>query len=70
MGMLGGLIGRVSQHVVEQRKKTVEAFWSQMEHMFGRLGMGSDGTGVLHEKLQNRMSGLPNVPTGETHKTR
>jgi hypothetical protein len=52
MGMLWGLIGRVSEHVVEQAQKTVEALRCEMEHMFGRLGTGSDGTGVLHEKLQ------------------
>lgn len=69
MGMLGGLIGRVSQHVVEQREETVEALWSQMEHMFGSLGMGSDRTGVLHEKLQKRRSGVPGIGGGETRKS-
>jgi len=53
MGMLGGLIGRVSEHVVEQAQKTVEALWGQMEHMFGSVGMGSDGTGGLERFATN-----------------
>ncbi len=55
MGMYGGSGGlrrRVAEHVVEEAQETLEAFWSKREHMFVRLGTGSDGTGVLQRILQ------------------
>jgi hypothetical protein len=60
MWMLIGLLGRVaSQHVVDELEETLEALWSQLEHMFASVGLGSDGTGVLHEILQRgRTTGM------------
>jgi hypothetical protein len=55
MWMLFGLLGRVAgQHVVDELEETLEAVWSQVEHMFASVRLGSDGTSVLHEILQKR----------------
>jgi hypothetical protein len=48
----GGLCRRVAEHVIEEAQEALEALWSKREHMFARLGRGSDGTGVLQRILQ------------------
>jgi hypothetical protein len=39
-----GLVNRVAEHVVEKAQQALEGPRSSLEHMFGSVGLGPDGT--------------------------
>ncbi len=53
MRMWGSLVfERVTEHIVEKAHQATQRFGSSVEHMFGTLRRGSDGTGVTQAILQ------------------
>ena len=55
MGMWGGLVfERVTEHIVEEAHQATERLGSSVEHMFGTLRRGSDGSRVTQGILQGK----------------
>jgi hypothetical protein len=53
MGMWGGLVFEgIAEHIVEEAHQATERLGGSVEHMFGTLRRGSDGTGVTQAILQ------------------
>jgi hypothetical protein len=52
MWMWGCLVYRVAEDIVEEAQEATERLAWSVEHMFGRLSLASDGTGVTQAILQ------------------